>query len=112
MPHVILPISFVDPAWPAWEVSITPLLNEIRRERRVELASEGFRWNDLIRWKAGKLLENTKTYLGARDPETNELKVLYPGFTRTWYDKLYLRPLPTDELNYNPNLLPQNPGWE
>lgn len=30
---------------------------EIRRERRVELALEGFRWDDLVRWKAGKLLE-------------------------------------------------------
>lgn len=30
---------------------------EIRRERRIELALEGFRWDDLVRWKAGKLLE-------------------------------------------------------
>lgn len=30
---------------------------EIRRERRVELAFEGFRFNDLMRWSAGKLLE-------------------------------------------------------
>lgn len=33
------------------------LVLEIRRERRVELAFEGFRFNDLMRWKAGKLLE-------------------------------------------------------
>lgn len=30
---------------------------EIRRERRVELAMEGFRYDDLMRWKNGKLLE-------------------------------------------------------
>lgn len=30
---------------------------EIRRERRIELALEGFRWDDLVRWKSGKLLE-------------------------------------------------------
>lgn len=30
---------------------------EIRRERRVELAFEGFRFDDLMRWEAGKLLE-------------------------------------------------------
>lgn len=30
---------------------------EIRRERRVELAMEGFRYDDLMRWKTGKLLE-------------------------------------------------------
>jgi len=29
---------------------------EIRRERRVELACEGFRFDDLMRWKMGKLL--------------------------------------------------------
>lgn len=30
---------------------------EIRRERMVELAQEGFRYGDLLRWKAGKCLE-------------------------------------------------------
>jgi hypothetical protein len=29
---------------------------EIRRERRIELIMEGFRWNDLMRWKEGHLL--------------------------------------------------------
>jgi hypothetical protein len=37
--------------------SISPLLQEIRRERRVELAFEGFRFDDLMRWNAGKVLE-------------------------------------------------------
>lgn len=30
---------------------------EIRRERRIELACEGFRYGDLMRWGAGKLME-------------------------------------------------------
>jgi hypothetical protein len=30
---------------------------EIRRERRIELFNEGFRWNDLMRWKEGKKIE-------------------------------------------------------
>lgn len=33
------------------------VLREIRRERRVELALEGFRFDDLMRWHAGKLIE-------------------------------------------------------
>lgn len=37
---------------------ISSLLQEIRRERRVELAFEGFRFDDLMRWHAGKVLEN------------------------------------------------------
>ena len=36
--------------------SIHPLLREIRRERRVEMAFENTRWDDLMRWKAGKLI--------------------------------------------------------
>src|SRR5690606_10118759 len=33
-----------------------PIILEIRRERQVELALEGFRFNDLKRWKRGELL--------------------------------------------------------
>jgi hypothetical protein len=33
------------------------VLLEIRRERRVEFALEGYRYDDLMRWHAGKLLE-------------------------------------------------------
>jgi hypothetical protein len=31
---------------------------EIRRERRIELALEGYRFDDLMRWAEGKLIEN------------------------------------------------------
>ena len=30
---------------------------EIRRERSIELAQEGHRWDDLMRWKEGKCIE-------------------------------------------------------
>lgn len=30
---------------------------EIRRERRIELVNEGFRWDDIMRWKEGKIFE-------------------------------------------------------
>lgn len=33
------------------------LVLELRRERRIELALEGFRYDDLMRWKCGELLE-------------------------------------------------------
>ncbi|MDJ1469642.1 RagB/SusD family nutrient uptake outer membrane protein [Xanthocytophaga flava] len=36
-----------------------PVLMEIRRERGIELALEGFRFYDLVRWKLGKLMEQT-----------------------------------------------------
>lgn len=38
-----------------------PVLLEIRRERSIELALEGFRFYDLIRWKRGELLEQPWT---------------------------------------------------
>jgi hypothetical protein len=34
------------------------IILEVRRERRIELVLEGFRYDDLMRWKSGKLLEN------------------------------------------------------
>ncbi|MFD2904827.1 RagB/SusD family nutrient uptake outer membrane protein [Sphingobacterium anhuiense] len=36
------------------------LVLEIRRERRVELAFEGFRFTDLMRWNVGELLKNKR----------------------------------------------------
>lgn len=47
----------VDPLSAAKFGTISPLLQEVRRERRVELAFEGFRFDDLMRWNAGKVLE-------------------------------------------------------
>lgn len=37
------------------DYSVTPIIREIRRERRVETMMEGMRYEDLMRWKAGKL---------------------------------------------------------
>ena len=39
------------------DYSVAPILREIRRERRIEMAMEGLRREDLARWKAGKLME-------------------------------------------------------
>ncbi|WP_236973556.1 RagB/SusD family nutrient uptake outer membrane protein [Membranihabitans maritimus] len=112
MPHLNSEVGFDDPNWPDWEIAVEPLMNEIRRERRIELCAEGIRWDDIVRWKAGKLLENEMTILGARDPSTGEYKDVYPSLeTRVWEDKMYLYPIPRQELTLNENLV-QNPGWE
>lgn len=112
MPHLTVDVGFVDPNWPDWEVPVSPLINEIRRERRIEITMEGEdRWFDLIRWKAGRLLEGRKTQLGAYNPEKGAYHEIWPGFVREWDDKLYFRPIPTQDLTLNPNLH-QNPGWE
>ncbi|SIN66330.1 RagB/SusD family nutrient uptake outer membrane protein [Chitinophaga niabensis] len=105
------------------------LLDEIRRERRIELVGEGFRFDDLLRWKAGNLINNAETILGMKltpalraQYPTNQVSNVqvdanfyirvYPNIAaRTWNDKMYLFPLPTNELTLNPALLPQNQGW-
>jgi len=60
---VVDPMAIVD-GQPRYGYSISPLLYEIRRERSIELAFEGLRWDDICRWKAGKLIDNPKTMWG------------------------------------------------
>lgn len=57
MPHLTMNPP-VDPLQAARYPNVSsPEILEIRRERRIELALEGYRFDDLMRWKAGKLLE-------------------------------------------------------
>lgn len=136
------------------------LILEIRRERCVELNQEGFRYYDLMRWREGKIFENSKQYgmyletdsatgnrsydfdgngtvdlviwTAGKKPTTipttavaleigkditlsegdHGMIDIYsdPGMWNDTKDKDYLYPIPTDELNLNPNL-EQNPGW-
>ncbi|WP_448634554.1 RagB/SusD family nutrient uptake outer membrane protein [Pedobacter panaciterrae] len=108
--------------------SIPPLLREIRRERRVEMAFENTRWDDLMRWKAGKLINvpvegikfvqsqfptvvvNKDIYLSAEGYILPYFKTIPAGrkFDET---KGYLFPIPTEDLILNKNLV-QNPNWK
>lgn len=73
MPHVTLAgnalkVNGVEINDPDRDATVNPILWEIRRERRVELAYEGVRFNDLRRW--GKLeyadmVKNKKLNMGA-----------------------------------------------
>lgn len=96
---------------------------EIRRERTVEFVFEGFRIDDLKRWATAPV-EMPQDLLGvkwkgtefeslwanqSRQVNADGCIILYNN--RTWDDKLYLYPLPSDQLQLNPNL-GQNPGWE
>lgn len=96
---------------------------EIRRERTVELTFEGFRIDDLKRWATAPV-EMPQDQLGvkwrgtqfetlwanqSRQLNSEGCIILYDN--RKWDDKLYLYPLPSDQLQLNPNI-GQNPGWE
>ena len=113
--------------------------DEIRRERTVELALEGFRWDDLRRWKTAET-ELVKAIRGTKivGTEWATQPVVIDGTDRNSYplpewqsrtdadgfivseaasarssfnpDKHYLSPLPAREIQLNPQLQ-QNPGW-
>jgi len=52
------PDPFLVQKYPSLGGSNLGVLLEVRRERRIELAVEGYRYDDMMRWKAGKLFEN------------------------------------------------------
>ena len=101
---------------------------EIRRERRVELFFEGHSYFDIIRWKQGEILG--EDLLGVRkdylDPARlkegiignlkwktvngKEYLVLESGRTFD-SEKNYLLPVPFTQMQLNPQLAPNNPGW-
>jgi hypothetical protein len=129
MPHLTLNPP-MDPRYA--NDGVSALIVEIRRERRVELFMEGFRYDDLRRWKQGTKLQR-KSYgmrwdaaNKARFDPTNTATIgvgMVDGveyleiFKGTDYEtpefneaKHYLWPLPTSAISQNPNL-GQNPGW-
>jgi hypothetical protein len=69
----------------------------ILEERRIELCFEGKRWYDIKRRRLGDIVFKGPNSL---EPRTN--------FNA---DRDYLFPLPQVDINVNPNLLPNNPGY-
>lgn len=131
MPHIDINTIPTDPRYIS--DGISPLIAEIRRERRVELLGEGFRYDDLRRWKQGKKL-TLKDY-GIRWDEANRMAIdpegnvdlgyeIFPGTTIEYIcphkggdlenpvfeEKHYLWPIPVGPRSENP-ALGQNPGW-
>lgn len=130
------------------DYEVTPIIWEIRRERRVELPYQGLRFNDLRRWSKlhyADMKINPKLNLGAwldkdryiawyNETHGTEIKVealnsihldregnagyikpaIEESLLRTYAEKDYLYPIPTDEIAlYTAHgfELPQNPKW-
>lgn len=122
MPHLVLNNIPNDPNWKYPDLS--PLINEVRRERLVELATENYRWNDLMRWAAMKYTNGTRP-IGARanqfnhdpglpvteDGHLDPYQNTYPNGYHFNLNRDYLWPIPESQVRLNPNL-GQNPGWE
>ncbi|MBY5956910.1 RagB/SusD family nutrient uptake outer membrane protein [Membranicola marinus] len=127
MPHLDINNVPVDPRYV--DDGVSPLIVEIRRERRVELFMEGFRYDDLRRWKQGKKLETPDygirfddaaqaRYAGANVAFSEVDGVPYVDIYKgtDWENpvfdesKHYLWPIPTSAISQNTNIQ-QNPGW-
>lgn len=120
---------------PDRDPAVPSMIWEIRRERRTELVFEGFRLDDLKRWKE---LEYTDTqgnpdinrgawivkadYPGLKDvkiendaPEGYIIPAWKPETQRLFTDpKVYLDPIPLDQIKLYEDhgaTLTQNPGW-
>lgn len=72
-------------------------INLVLEERRLELAFEYKRWYDIKRRKLGPMV-----FTGANSLEPHS------NFSEA---RDYLMPIPRQELETNPNLAPQNPGY-
>lgn len=98
---------------------------EVRRERRVELALDGLRYFDLLRWRQGSLLAADKIGMNKKVVEKefpNEYQYVEDNTTDLTGDmilftdrvfneeKHYLWPIPESQRILNPNLT-QNPLW-
>lgn len=103
------------------------LIALVRNERRIELANEGFRYFDLLRWKIaekspvkdgfGLSGELYGAYMRLDGVGKNDRTVLVDGVPRRYVEtrffnpaKHYLNPIPQSERDLNP-LLNQNPNW-
>ena len=106
---------------PTRDSSVDPVLWEIRRERAVELLAEGYRREDLRRWKKMNYVTEVKLgrYITAAS-QNNRVPIkddASEGFVQTvlgtppaFEDHYYLFPFPSNELVLNPELI-QNPVW-
>ncbi len=118
-------VNLIDDSWDTnRDQSVHPVLWEIRRERAVELFGEGFRREDLRRWKKMEYATAVKLgrwvkqsdYPGISIPIQNNASEGYvqhtPGTppSTAAEDFYYLEPIPSEELLLN-EALKQNPGW-
>lgn len=102
------------------ETNSDKLTTILRRERRVELAFEGLRFFDLIRWHTAHIILNGKFHgmklcTAAQAPSYTKLPVDENGYyyleeTHFRESVDYLWPIPQTERDINPNLT-QNPGY-
>lgn len=117
-----LPNMTINPeADPVNTVGVSNLIWEIRRARRCELMTDGFRYWDLVRWHMLDKLDTNKypdIKRGANLSNVENCEVALDGgyaipftATRTYDKKYYFYPIPTSQINASNGGTTQNPGW-
>ncbi|WKN44124.1 RagB/SusD family nutrient uptake outer membrane protein [Tunicatimonas pelagia] len=84
-------------------------MDEIRRERAVELSWEGHRWMDLRRWRLGEL-DRYKEKTGLRFDEGRTFFQEEVIRTKVFEEKHYWLPFPQNDTQLYAGF-GQNPGW-
>ncbi|MEI6142308.1 MAG: RagB/SusD family nutrient uptake outer membrane protein [Mariniphaga sp.] len=89
----------------------------IRRERRVELAYEGNRFFDIIRWKQAEIVMNVDKHamkITNSSPTDNKgawvYQVIPLNHPATFTANMYMNPIPQAVIDQNPKIK-QNPGY-
>ena len=128
-----------DPHFTDYGYPLTPNMQEIRRERRVETALQGYRLDDILRWRGHKVIAGKRgrgAYLGKEsilyrsfdlgDKQILEMLDNIPVDAQGWIDPLrdrlpdgygfrperdYLMPIPPQDVELDEKLN-QNPGWD
>ena len=90
-------------------------LELVRNERRIELAAEGHRYDDIRRYGLEYCREamngESTAPCGGFDPVKKEWQK-YVVIDKVWGDRLLLMPIPTSAMDVNPLLKDdQNPGY-
>ena len=118
----------------------TTLRKQLRMERRMEFPKEGLRYMDLMRWKLMDKVMSKKVYMMLYPSSLLIEQVVSQGdwfwpfapeidedgladftameaagkiaviATKNWDERQYLWPIPTTEVQINPNMK-QNPGY-
>ena len=79
------------------------IMKHIRYERRIEFAGEGTYYNDLRRWR---IAENEMANLNIY--RYDGVQIGTRNFNK---DRDYWWPVPASQIEVNPTLRPNNPGW-
>lgn len=106
----ITPVQAVNQVRARKSVNMPPVsvvdMKVIENERILEFTGEGYRFYDLLRW--GKVVQRFKD-LTASDPNFKQYNAsAYLGFQEGKNEWL---PLPIDEVEGNPYISSNNPGW-